>query len=404
MLPEHILDSLLLDQGGSIVLVVMDGLGDTATAATNWRTPLEAAKTPNLDQLVQEAACGRGTPVSPGITPGSGPGHLALFGYDPVESEIGRGVLEAAGLDMEITPRDVCTRANFATYDANGIITDRRAGRISSEKCLELTAKLSDKIPNIEGVDIIIRAGKGHRFVAMLRGDDLDGNLTDADPHHEGSPILQVKAHTPEGEKAARVANEFIRQANELLKDEHPANGMMMRGFSKTPAIRPFPNKWKITSAAIATYPMYRGITKLLGLNVLATGETIADEFETVANDTADYGYTFVHVKPTDAAGEDGDFDAKVAAIEETDAALPTLLRREPDVLCVTGDHSTPVTNKAHSWHPVPVMVRSKVCGADRFERFTERHCNSGSLGIFPMIELMPILLANAGRIDKFGA
>jgi 2,3-bisphosphoglycerate-independent phosphoglycerate mutase len=404
MIPESLLDTLLLDEGGSIVLLIMDGLGDTATAESGWRTPLEAAATPNLDELVKEAACGRAIPVSPGITPGSGPGHLALFGYDPVTSEIGRGVLEAAGLDMEITPRDVCARANFATYNEHGTITDRRAGRIPTEKCRELVAEVARRIPSIEDVEFVLKAGMGHRFVAIMRGDGLDGDLTDADPHHDGSPILEVKANHPEGHKAARIANEFIARANELLRDERPANGIMMRGFSKTPAIRPFPEKWKITSAAIATYPMYRGITKLLGLNVLATGDTVVDEANTYANDAADYDYAFVHVKPTDAAGEDGNFDAKVAAIEETDAAIPTLLTRTPDVLCVTGVHSTPVANKAHSWHPVPVMVRSRVCGADRLERFTERHCNSGSLGIFPMIELMPVLLANAGRIDKFGA
>jgi 2,3-bisphosphoglycerate-independent phosphoglycerate mutase len=404
MVPEHLLDSLLLDEGGTILLLVMDGLGDTASPVTNWRTPLEAAHTPNLDALVRESACGRGIPVSPGITPGSGPGHLALFGYEPVEHEIGRGVLEAAGLDMEITPRDVCTRANFGTYDDKGIIVDRRAGRIPTEKCRELVAELARRIQSIEDVEFILKAGKGHRFVVLMRGDGLDGDLTDADPHHEGSPILEVKANTPDGQKAARIANEFIARANELLKTEHPANGIMMRGFSKTPRIRPFPERWKLSSAAIATYPMYRGITKLLGLNVLATGETTADEAATYVNDAANYDYVFVHVKPTDAAGEDGNFDAKVAAIEETDAVIPTLLKREPDVLCVTGDHSTPIANKAHSWHPVPVMVRSKVCGADRLERFTERNCNSGSLGIFPMIELMPVLLANAGRIDKFGA
>ena len=404
MIPQKILDGLLLDEGGSIVLLIMDGLGDTATPETNWRTPLEAARTPNLDELVRESACGRAIPVSHGITPGSGPGHLALFGYDPIEHEIGRGVLEAAGLDMEITPRDVCARANFGTYDANGIITDRRAGRIPTEKCRELAAWLAREIPCIEDVEFIIKAGRGHRFVAIMRGDGLDGDLTDADPHHEGSPILEVRANKPQGQKTARIANEFIARANDLLKDERPANGIMMRGFSKIPDIRPFPEKWKITSAAIAGYPMYRGITKLLGLNVLATGETVADEANTYVNDAASYDYVFVHVKPTDAAGEDGNFDAKVAAIEETDAAIPTLLTREPDVLCVTGDHSTPVTNKAHSWHPVPVMVRSKVCGADRLERFTEKQCNSGSLGIFPMVELMPVLLANAGRIDKFGA
>ena len=215
MLPEKILDGLILDEGGSIVLLVMDGLGDTATAANNWRTPLEAAKTPNLDALVKESACGRGVPVSPGITPGSGPGHLALFGYDPVEHEIGRGVLEAAGLDMEITPRDVCARANFATYDAKGIITDRRAGRIPTAKCEALTAKLAKEISSIEDVEIVLKAGKGHRFVAILRGDGLDGDLTDADPHHEGSPILEVKPSSSKGKKAARIANEFIKRANE---------------------------------------------------------------------------------------------------------------------------------------------------------------------------------------------
>ncbi len=402
-----VLESLVLDHTSKIVLLVLDGLGDLPNAAHGGRTPLEAARTPNLDALCTESALGRLTPVAPGITPGSGPGHLGLFGYDPLTHVVGRGVLEALGAGIDLQHGDVAARANFCTVDASGIATDRRAGRIPTETCVKLVARLQQAIPHIEDVDVFLQAGKGHRFVVVLRGPGLGGAVSDADPHHEGKPVplsRPLEAGEPNA-KSARVVNAFLARASDVLKDEAPANGLLMRGLAERPRLPGYRERFRLRAAAIAAYPMYRGVASLAGMDLFVpAGEGAADAIAVAAREWASHDYLFLHVKGTDMAGEDGDFTAKVAVIESVDAALPALLALKPDVLCITGDHSTPVPMQGHSWHPVPALVRSAVCFADGHPRFHEKACRAGSLGDLASKDLIAVLLANAGRLDKYGA
>jgi 2,3-bisphosphoglycerate-independent phosphoglycerate mutase len=389
------------------VLLVMDGLGDLPHPAHGGQTPLEAARTPNLDALAPASALARVLPVEPGVTPGSGPGHLGLFGYDPVETVVGRGVLEALGAGMELKHGDVAARANFCTVDASGVVTDRRAGRISSEVCAKLVDKLKGSASRFEDVDVVLQAGKGHRFVAVLRGPGLGGDVSDADPHKEGKPIPAAHAHTPgaANEKSARIIDAFVKRAAEVLKDDHPANAVLARGFSERPRFAGYRERYQLRAAAIAAYPMYRGVAQLAGMDLFVPGgEGAADAIAVAAQKWSEYDFFFLHVKGTDMAGEDGNFDAKRAVIESVDAALPQLLALKPDVLCVTGDHSTPCLVKGHSWHPVPTLIHATYCFADGAPRFSEKACRAGSFAGLRSKELMPVLLANAGRLDKYGA
>ena len=404
---DALYSKLLVRTNAKLVLVVLDGLGDLATGGPDSSTPLEAAATPNLDALTQKGAQGRMIPVAPGITPGSGPGHLALFGYDPLEFEVGRGVIEALGLGLELKSGDVCARANFCTLDAKGIVTDRRAGRIATEVCEDLCAILSKKIKKIGDTEVIIRAGKEHRFVVIFRGKGLEGPLTDSDPNREGLPISTVKptsAKSLKQKKTAKLVADFYAAALPLIAKKKPANGFLLRGIADQPAIPTFEERYGLRAAAIAVYPMYKGLAQLVGMKKIEGPQTIAEQFERYLADYDNYDYFFIHYKYTDKAGEDGNFDAKRKAIEDFDAALPILLQKKPDVLAITGDHSTPVAVKGHSWHPQPVLLTSEYSGSDKLDRFTETGANMGSLGVFEAKFLMRLMQANAKMFDKFGA
>ena len=403
---DKVYSDLTIPGDSKLVLVVMDGVGDVATEKTHFHTPLEVAKTPNLDKLTRKSALGRMTPVAHAITPGSGPGHLGLFGYDPLEFEVGRGVIEALGLGIDLKAGDVAARANFCTLDAKGLVTDRRAGRIATEVCEAQVEILKKKIKKIGDVEVIIQAGKGHRFVVVFRGKGLEGPVTNSDPGREGLPIATVKPVTksPKTDKTAKVIAEFYKLALPLLKDCKPANGFLLRGIAHQPEIPTFEQRYGLKAACIAVYPMYKGLAQLVGMTKIEGAHSIQEEMEMAVKAMKDYDYLFIHVKPTDAAGEDGNFEAKVKAIEETDAALATLIDAKPDVLVVTGDHSTPVPVKGHSWHPQPVLIHSDISGWDGLERFTERAGNLGSLGIFEAKYLIRYMQANGRRFDKFGA
>jgi 2,3-bisphosphoglycerate-independent phosphoglycerate mutase len=384
-----------------IVLLVMDGVGGLPHPETG-KTELESARKPNLNAIAKDSLCGLIDPVSPGITPGSAPGHLAIFGYDPVRYEIGRGVVEALGIDFELKPDDIAARGNFCTVDERGVITDRRAGRLATEKNAELCRKLT-KIRTLR-VHIAVRPVKEHRFVLVLRGEGLSSELTDSDPQQTGLPPKKVEALSPRAQRTAEIANEFVSQASRLLRGETPANMILLRGFSRRPDILSMPEIYKLRPAAIAAYPMYRGLARLVGMEVLPGNENLKDQLDSLRRHYADYDFFFLHFKRTDARGEDGDFQAKVKAVEELDAALPDLLSLNPDVLMVTGDHSTPATLAMHSWHPVPFMLKSKWCRADDVAEFSERACLTGGLGRFPATDIMPLAMANALKLDKFGA
>src|SRR5215469_12573776 len=404
---DALYSELTLKPSAKLALLVLDGVGDLAIKSQAYMTPLEAAATPHLDKIAKDSAQGRMIPAAPGITPGSGPGHLGLFGYDPLEYQVGRGVIEALGLGVELKPGDVCARANFATLDEKGIVTDRRAGRIPTETCEKLCAMLAAKIKKIGDTQVIIKAGKEHRFVVVFRGKGLEGPLTDADPNREGFAIPTVKPRDPKNlkqKKMAKLIAEFYKKALPIIAREKPANGFLMRGIAHQPHIPLFEDRYKLKPAALAVYPMYKGLSQLVGMAKIEGPQTIAEQFERYLAEHDNFDFFFIHYKYTDKAGEDGKFAAKVKAIEDFDAALPILLKKKPDVLAITGDHSTPVALKGHSWHPQPVLLHSALSGWDKLDRFTETGANLGSLGVFESKFLMRLMQANAKMFDKFGA
>ncbi len=404
---DALYSELTLKTGAKLVLLVLDGVGDVATREQGYLTPLEAAATPNLDALSKDSAQGRMIPVAPGITPGSGPGHLALFGYDPLEFQVGRGVIEALGLGLELRAGDVAARANFCTLGDKGIVTDRRAGRIDTTICEELCALLAQKVKKIGDTEVIIKAGKGHRFVVLFRGKGMEGPLTDADPHREGLPIPKaapVNRKSAKAKKAAKLVEGFYKAALPIVAKRRPANGFLLRGIAHQPAIPMFAERYGLRAGCLAVYPMYKGLAQLVGMTKLEGPQTIAEQFERYLQEHERYDYFFIHYKPTDMHGEDGNFEAKRRAIEEFDAALPILLRKKPDVLAITADHSTPCAVRGHSWHPPPVLLASAYSGSDKLERFTETGANMGSLGLFEAKYLMRLMQANARMFDKFGA
>jgi len=384
-----------------IVLLVIDGLGGLP-APTTGKTELETANTPNLDHLVAKGICGLIDPVAPGITPGSSPGHLALFGYDPVSFNIGRGVLEAIGIDFDLQPDDVAARGNFCTVDKKGLVTDRRAGRISTEKCTELCQLLNGRL--IDDVKLLVSPVREHRFITVFRGEGLTPDISDSDPQQIGVAPKPIIASNPEAGRLARVATEFVAQAKAALSEHYPANMVLLRGFSRRPHFPPMGEIYKLKPAAIAGYPMYRGLAELVGMEVLETGTTIEDEFMTLKQCYANYDFFFLHIKGTDSAGEDGDFGRKARILEQIDNTLPKLTSLGPDVIVVTGDHSTPALLRGHSWHPVPILLYSKWCRPDRISEFSETACASGGLGRFPATQVMPLAMANALKLAKFGA
>ena len=383
-----------------IVMLVVDGLGGAPHPETG-RSELETASLPNLDSLARRSACGLTTPVAPGVTPGSGPGHLALFGYDPVKYLTGRGVLEALGIGVELGADDVAARGNLCTVDADGLIVDRRAGRISTAESAELVRKL-DAI-RVSGADIAAYPVRDHRFVLTLSGPGLGDDVSETDPQAEGAAPLEATAGSPGSTATAAAVNEFVARAGEALSGRDQANMVTLRGFAGLPDLPDMGEAYGLTPAAIAAYPMYRGLASLAGMRVLPTGDSFDAELDTLADNWADHDYFFLHYKPADAAGEDGDFDAKVAALEELDVRVPRILDLGPDVLVVAGDHSTPAILGSHSWHPVPFLVSSALTRGDGVEAFTERACATGSIGRIAATHAMLLALAQAGKLRKYG-
>ncbi len=383
-----------------IVMLVVDGLGGLPHPDTG-KSELQQADTPNLDALAGVSACGLTTPVLPGVTPGSGPGHLALFGYDPLKHMIGRGALEALGIDVDLRDGDLAARGNFCTVDAAGDLVDRRAGRIATELSRPLCSRL-DRI-EIDGVDLDVYPVQDYRFVLRLRGDGLSEALSETDPQVLGAAPLPVKPLEPQAQRAADLVNEFVSQARVLLAEEEPANMVLLRGFAQLPSLPPMGQVYGLDPAAIAAYPMYRGLATVAGMKVIPTGRTFADEVETLRQCFDSHDFFFIHYKPADAAGEDGDFDAKVKTLEALDPFIPQIRDLEPDVLMVAGDHSTPAVLAGHSWHPVPFMLHSRWTGGEGVPAFDEKHCAQGSVGRIPATQIMLLALAHAGKLTKFG-
>ncbi|MDI6890932.1 MAG: 2,3-bisphosphoglycerate-independent phosphoglycerate mutase [Thermodesulfovibrionales bacterium] len=401
---QKLIKDLIQKNNTKILLIVLDGLGGLPVKG---KTELEVAQIPNLDALATQSACGLHIPIAMGITPGSGPGHLSLFGYDPIEWQIGRGVLEALGLGIELKKTDIALRANYATVEG-GIVKDRRAGRIPTEENKEITERLQEKIRKIDDVEVIFAPGMEHRLAIVLRFPEPlpkgSASIKDTDPQKEGKPPISVTPGMPQAKGIAKIVEKLISLISETIKNERKANFILLRGFSQVPDIPHFEEVYGLKPLAIATYPMYRGLAKLIGIDAPAITGDIEEEIDFLKKNYNGYDFFFLHVKKIDSYGEDGNFEGKASKIEEFDKALPEILGLNPDVLIITGDHSTPSVLKSHSWHPVPLLLRSPYVLGNICKAFTERECIKGELGIFPTVNLMPLALANAGRLKKFGA
>ncbi len=409
MINLDLIKSLSIKNDKKIVFVIIDGLGGAVDPSVG-RTELDVANHPNLDNLAKESLCGLAIPVDYGITPGSGPGHLALFGYDPIKYMIGRGILEVLGLGMELGPNDLAFRGNFATISNDDIVIDRRAGRIPTEETIRLIKKIQNSIKKIDDVEIILKAGKEHRFAGVFRHSKLVEDITENDPHKEGNKPHEIlpTINTEEALFTASVVNKFILQVKELLKDEPKANYVLLRGFAKYPNIPKMQEVYKLTPVAIAVYPMYKGIAKVVGMEVVDGCETIEDEFNKLQEFFfKPYDFYYLHIKDTDKLGEDGNFEGKVKKIEEIDKFIPKVLSLQPDVLVITGDHSTPAITKGHSWHPVPILIWSKnipACVKNNVNRFTEEEFSRGMLGHIYMTKIILLAMAYSSKLDKYGA
>jgi len=401
---QKLIKDLIQKSNTKILLIILDGLGGLPVKG---RTELEIANKPHLDALATESACGLHIPVSMGITPGSGPGHLSLFGYDPIEWQIGRGVLETLGLGVELKKTDVAIRANYATIE-KGTIRDRRAGRIPTEESRKITERLQEKIRKIDDVEVMFTPGMEHRSAIVLRFPESlpqgSASIRDTDPQKEGEPPLNVTPETPQAERVAKIVEKLLSRIIEVIKNEKRANYILLRGFSQVPDIPHFEEVYGLKALCIAVYPMYRGLARLVEMDAPTIAGDIREEIDFLKNNYKDYDFFFLHVKKIDSYGEDGNFKGKASKIEEFDKALPEILGLTPDVLIVTGDHSTPSVLKSHSWHPVPVLLKSPYVLGKTCKAFTERECLKGELSIFPTINLMPLALSNAGRLKKFGA
>ena len=383
-----------------IVLLVVDGLGGLAHPDTRL-SELETAHIPNLDAMALESACGLTTPVLPGVAPGSGPGHLALFGYDPLKHMIGRGALEALGIDVALEPGDIAARGNFCMVDGDGLLADRRAGRIPTQHSAPLCERL-DKI-EIDGVQLDVFPVQDYRFVLRLRGEGLSEFISETDPQVTGAAPLTVKPLAPGATRTAALVNEFVAQAGKLLAEEERANMVLLRGFARLPDLPPMGDVYRLNTAGIAAYPMYRGLAEVAGMKVIPTGHTFGDEVETLRQNYNNHDFFFIHYKPADAAGEDGDFDAKVKCLEDLDPFIPQIRELEPDVFLVAGDHSTPAIMAAHSWHPVPFMLHSKLTRGEGVPGFNERTCAQGSVGSILATQVMLLAMSHAGKLNKYG-
>jgi 2,3-bisphosphoglycerate-independent phosphoglycerate mutase len=401
---QRLIKGLIQQNNTKILLVILDGLGGLPV---DGKTELELANKPNLDALAEKSACGLHVPVSIGITPGSGPGHLSLFGYDPIEWQIGRGVLETLGLGIELKKTDVAVRVNYATIE-NGIVKDRRAGRIPTEESKKITERLQSKIKKIDDVEIIFAPGMEHRFAVVLRFPESlpqgSASIKDTDPQKEGKAPLPMTPETPKARRVAKVVEKLISKILDIIKKEPKANFALLRGFSQVPDIPHFGEVYGLKALCIATYPMYRGLARLIGMDAPPLKGDIKEEIDFLKKNYNNYDFFFLHIKKIDSYGEDGNFEGKASKIEEFDRFLPHILELKSDVLIITGDHSTPSVLKSHSWHPVPLLLKSSFVLGDTCKAFSERECIKGELGIFPTVNLMPLALANAGRLKKFGA
>lgn len=403
-LEKRAYDDLSVQTDSKIVFLVLDGLGDIGGRASG--TPLEQAVSPHLDRLAAEGCCGLFDPVAPGITPGSGPGHLGLFGYDPLEQDVGRGVLAALGIGFPLEKNDVAARFNYCHLDSSGSITDRRAGRLPTPENERLTKLLTERVEVREdGVELFLQTVSEHRGLLVLRGEGLGARLADTDPQTTGVPPLNPQGKDEASKRTAELVEDIVQQVQELLREDSQAQGMLLRGFDSRPDIATLSDRFKLRPLCLAQYPMYKGLARLVGMEVAPSPRSLEDFPSALESSWAEYDFFFCHVKYTDKAGEDGDFDRKREVIEQVDRLVPEIVALNPDVIVVSADHSTPAVLAAHSWHPVPTILWApSTARRDSVTCFGESVCAGGGLGRMPLRYLLPLALANAGKLKKYGA
>jgi 2,3-bisphosphoglycerate-independent phosphoglycerate mutase len=399
----ELIEQLFIKNDKKIIFLIMDGLGGLPQEG-GTKTELESAATPNLDRLAREGTCGLLDPVGYGITPGSGPAHFALFGYDPLKYNVGRGLLSAAGLDFPLSPDDLYMRANFATLDKFGHIADRRAGRLDTEKNKLLCMKLKANVHLQKAKEVFFITEKEHRALIVLRGGKFSEQISETDPQKTGQPPLDAQALIPEAENTAAAVGELSDKIRDVLSKEEKANVMLLRGYARYRTFPSMAGRYGLNPLAVASYPMYKGIARLLEMTLAQETTTIEEEIQALSANWRSFDFFYVHVKATDSRGEDGNFAGKVKVIEKMDSLLPEICALNPDVLVVTGDHSTPAAMAGHSFHPVPVLLSAKTCRPDAAVSFGESACLTGGLGRMPMKYLMGVALAHAGKLQKFGA
>jgi 2,3-bisphosphoglycerate-independent phosphoglycerate mutase len=330
---------------------------------------------------------------------------LALFGYDPLTCTPGRGIFSALGIDFDLKEGDVAARVSFATVDREGRVVDRRAGRIDTETNRQLCKKIREAVKlDYEGL-FFLETVSEHRAVVVLRCQNLGSRVRDTEPSRTGEHPLEPVALDEDSKRTASIVQSFVDQARDILSDQERANIVLLRGFDTYTPLPSLKSRFGLRGVCVAEYPMYRGIGRLLGMRIEPPPEGIEASFQALrALYGHEYDFYYLHIKETDSSGEDGDFEQKVKAIERVDRLMPMVMDLNPDVLVVTADHSTPVCMRSHSWHPVPLMIYSRVARVDEVNTFDEYACMRGSLGIRPGLHLMGLALAHAGRLVKYGA
>jgi len=410
------------------ILVIADGMADRPVEGLNWKTPLEAASKPSLNQIAKTGICGILDPISPGTPPGSDTATLALLGYDALKVYTGRGALEALGSGVQVLPGDVAFRCNFATCNENGVILDRRAGRIANEDAVKLADSLQRiKLKKSSNAEFLFKNTIQHRNVLSIRGPKLSTALSDSDPGKTGEKASEIKPldNSSEARMTAKIVNELSHEFRNVLRN-HPvneervrrglpsANIVLCRGVGTIPSVKPLSQIYGIRASCVAAVPLVKGVCKVVGMKVLdvkgATGTPQTNymaKARAVVQALRNSDYVLLHVKATDVASHDGNAKQKIEIIEKIDSMLGYLLDNvdlRSTYLAVTADHTTSTATGHHEGDPVPIAITGPYVRYDNVIEYGERSCAEGGLSRIRGMDLMPILMNLLGKTSKFGA
>lgn len=410
------------------VLVIADGMADRPLKELDWKTPLEAAHKPSLNQIAKTGVCGIMDPISPGLTPGSDTATLALLGYNALKVYSGRGAFEAIGSGVNVLQGDVAFRCNFATVDNNLVVLDRRAGRISNEDASKLAESLQKiKLTKHSDAVFLFKNTIQHRAALVIRGPKLSTAVSDSDPEKIGEKASEIKPldKSPEAKLTAGILNELMQKFHEVLK-QHPVNKervrrglppafiILCRGAGTIPNIKSLSQKYDISATCIGAAPLIRGVCKAAGMKLIdvkgATGTPQTDltaKAKATVQALKTNDFVLLHVKATDVASHDGNIKQKIELIEKIDSMLGYTLNNinsSSSYLAVTADHTTSSITRDHEGDPVPIAITGPYVRRDDVEEYDERTCAKGGLNRIRGLDLMPILMNLIGKTKKFGA